>query len=203
MQLAQCEGQLRPFVVTHPPGTQALRVQAANGGQHTCRQLGAPHFHREHTNRQAGIDRHVLGDIQGKGRLTHRGSAGNNDQVARLETGGLLVEIDEAGRHPGNVRRVVAVVQFLNTLDHLGQQGIDVHEAFVVPGASFGDLENLGLGLIKQGFGVPTERIERVSRDLVGRCHQLAQDGPLTDDLGIATDIRSRRRIGCKFTEVG
>jgi hypothetical protein len=48
-----------------------VRIQSPDRGQHTHRQLGTAHFHRENTDRQTGVDRHILGNIQGKSRFTH------------------------------------------------------------------------------------------------------------------------------------
>ena len=203
MQLAERERKLGPFVIAHAAGAQALRVQAANGGEHTRRQLGAPHVHGKHPHRQAGIDRDVLGYVQREGRFPHGGTAGYNDQIARLETGGLLVEVDEAGRYAGDIRGVVSIVQLLDPLDHLGQQRVDVHEAFIVPGAGLGDLEYLRFGLVEQGFGITTERIQRIGSNFVGRRHQLPQHRTLTHDLRVTLDVGRRRRVGRQFTEIG
>ena len=94
-------------------------------------------------------------------------------------------------------------MQLLDTFDHLGQQGVDVHETFIVPGAGLGDLEDLRFGLVEQGFGITAERIQRVGSNFVSRRHQLPQHRTLAHDLRVALDVGCRRRVGRQFTEIG
>ena len=78
------------------------------------------------------------------------GRAGDDDQVARLQARGHLVEVDVAGRHAGDVRRVVAVVEVVDPLEHARQHRLDLEQALVAARARLGDLEDLRLGLVEQ-----------------------------------------------------
>ena len=49
------------------------------------------------------LDRDVLGKVEREGGLAHRRTAGDDDHVGRLQAGGLLVEVDQAGRHAGDL----------------------------------------------------------------------------------------------------
>ena len=77
---------------------------------------------RENGHRQLRLQRDVLGDVEREGGLAHRGPAGDDDHVARLQAGSLHVEVVEAGRDAGDIRRMLAVVELLDAVDHLRQQ---------------------------------------------------------------------------------
>ena len=55
--------------------------------------------------------------------------AGDDQQIAWLQPRSLGVEVVVAGGNTGDVGRVLVVVQFLDALDDLGEQRIDVLEA--------------------------------------------------------------------------
>lgn len=74
-------------------------------------------------------DRHVLAHVERERGFTHRRTPGDDDQVARLQARGARIEVAVAGRHAGDVGRILAVVQFLNAIDDLSEQRIDVLEA--------------------------------------------------------------------------
>jgi len=67
VQLTQCIGEARPFVVGQAAGTHAVRIQTTDRGQHTHGELGATHFHGEHGHRQTDVYGHVFGNVQSKG----------------------------------------------------------------------------------------------------------------------------------------
>ena len=71
------------------------------------RELLAAHFHGEHGNRPAVIARHrnMLRDIQRERGLTHRGAAGDDDEIARLHAGRQLIEVPITGRDAGDIVR--------------------------------------------------------------------------------------------------
>jgi hypothetical protein len=129
-------------------------------------------------------------------------SAGDDDHVAGLEARGLHVEVVEAGRDAGDVRGMLAVVELLDAVHHLAQQRLDGGEALRGARAGVLDLEDLRLGLVEQPWP-PARRIEGAGGDLVAHRHQLAQDGPLADDLGVALDVGGRRRVVGDLAEIG
>jgi len=203
VELAEGEGQSRPLVVGQATGAHPVRIEAADGCEHPHGQLGAPHFHGKHPHRQAAVHAYILGNIEGERGLAHGRTTGDDDQVAGLEPGSLLVEIGEPGGDTGDVRRIVPVVQFLNPFDDLGEQGIDVHEAVAVAGTGLGNGEDLRFGLVEEALRIPSQRIEGIGGDFIGDGHQLPQHRPFTDDFRIALDVGRRRRVGRQFPEIG
>ena len=203
VDLAEGKGKARPLIIVQPAGSYLVLIQAANRGQHTHGKLGAAHFHREHRHRCTVVDGHILGHVQGQRGLAHRRAAGNDDQIAGLQTRGHLVEVVIAGGDTGDIRRIIAVVQFLDALHHLGQQRIDVLEAGLVTHAGFGNGKDLGLGFVEQGFRFAAQRIQGARSDLVAGCHQLAKDGPFAHDLAVAANIGCRRRVLRQLPKIG
>ena len=203
VHLAQGKGQPRPLVVVEAAGTHTVRVEPADRGEHAHGQLGAAHFHRENRHRQTDFNRHVLGHVERQRGFAHRRATGDDQQVAGLQTRGLGVEIVVAGRHPGDVRGVVSVMQFLDAFDDLREQRIDVHKTGLMAEAALGNGKDLGFGLVEQLLRIAAERVERAAGDLVAGGDQLAQYGTFADDFGVAPDVRRRRRIGRQFAEVG
>ncbi len=137
----------------------------------------------------------MFADVQRERGLSHAGSAGDDDQIARLKARCLRIEIGEAARHAGHVRRIRALEQFLNAFDHAGQQRLNLDEALAAARALLGDLKNLGLGFVEYLLGVFAGRIQRTGCNLVACGHKPAQHRTLTHQLGIAANIGGRRRV--------
>ena len=57
-----------------------------------------------------------------------------------------------------------------------------------MPRPGFGDGKNLRLRLVEQALSIAPHRIERIGRNLIGSCNQLAQYGTLANNFGIAPD---------------
>ena len=130
---------VRSFCWSSRPTEERIRIASC----------GAAHFHAENRHRQfAHAD--MLGDIQRERGLAHRGPPGHDDHVARLQARGLLVEIGEAGRQPGDIGRIVAVIELLDAVHHLAQHRLIRDEALRDARAGFGDLEYPRLGLVEQ-----------------------------------------------------
>ncbi len=178
-----------------PTGAQALLVEPADRAQHPQRELPGAHLHREHRDRHALVDGDVLADVQRQGRLPHCGSAGDDDQVTGLKAGCLGVEVGEPGRHPGDIRRIRALEQFLDALDDLGQQRLDLLESLSAASALLGDLEDLGLGLVEDLLRLAPGGVQGARGDLVAGRDQAAQHRALAHDLRVATDVGGRRRV--------
>ena len=94
-------------------------------------------------------------------------------------------------------------MQLLDAFDNLRQQGVDVNEAFRVPGPRFGNRKNLPLRLVEQGFRITSERIQRVGSDFIRGGDQLPQYRPFANNFGVALDIGRRWRVRSQFAEVG
>ena len=187
--------QARPVFVVQAARAQAVLVQLPDGAEHTHGQLGAAHLHREHGHGQAAVDGHVFADVDGKRRLAHRRTARHDHQVARLQTGGHAVEVDETGGHARDFTLVVAAVQLVDAFDHLRQQRLDGGPALGAARAFFGDGENLRFGLVKHLLDFLALRAEGRAGDIVGDGDEFAQHAAVAHDLGITPDVRGRWRI--------
>jgi hypothetical protein len=108
----------------------------------------APPISIENTATASRFDGHVFADVDGERRLTHRRTAGHDHQIARLQARGHAVEVDETGRHAGDFGLVFARVQFVDTLDHLGQQRLHGGQP-AAPRAPLGNREDLRFGLVE------------------------------------------------------
>ena len=187
--------QARPVLVEQLAGTQAVLVELADRAEHTHRQLHAAHLHREDRDRQAGVDGDVLADVDGERGLAHRRTAGHDHEVARLQAGRHLVEVDEAGRHAGDLALVVAAVQLVDALDHLGQERLHGQPALGAAGALLGDREDARFGLVEDLLDLGALRVEGLAGDFVGDGDELAQHAAIAHDLGIAADVGGGWRI--------
>src|SRR5450830_1421069 len=187
--------QAWPVFINQTAGTQTMLVKTAYRAQHTHRELSAAHFHGEHSNRQPAVDGNVFTDVDGKRGFTHRRTTGDDDQVARLQAGGHLVKIDEAGRYTGDVAGAVAVVEFVDALDHLGQQRLDRQETLGAARTFFGNSENLGFSFVQHLLDVLALRVEGVAGNFVGNGNQLAQHAAVAHDFSVTADIGCGRRV--------
>ncbi len=77
--------QAWPFLVSQRTGAQMGLVNAANGADDTHRQLRGAHLHREHRHRQAFVERHMFGDVDGQRGFSHGRPRREDHQVAGLE----------------------------------------------------------------------------------------------------------------------
>jgi hypothetical protein len=69
VQLAHRLGQPLPVLVLQAPGAQPVLVELAHRAEHAHDQLGVGHLHAEDADRQAAVQRDVLGHVHGEGRV--------------------------------------------------------------------------------------------------------------------------------------
>ncbi len=112
-----------------------------------------------------------------------------------MQAGCHAIKIGKAGRHTRNIILIVAVIQLVDTLDHLRQQGLDFLKALCAACALFRNRENLGFGFIQHLFDFLALRAERLAGNLVGYRDQFAQHTAVTHDLRIAADIGGGWRV--------
>jgi len=129
----------------------------------------------------------MLSDVDGKSRLAHGRTRRQHHQIARLQAGCHLVQIVEAGGHTGDVVGVVG--HLLHAVEQVHHQRIHRLETLLHARAFFADVEDLLLGLVQDLVHRPALGVEGSGSDLVAGCHQLAQDGALAHDLGVAADV--------------
>ena len=125
VEAAERGRELLPVLRREAAGAQLVLVEAPDRADQPQRELRGAHFHREDDDRQPGRERDVLADVERERGLAHARPSGDDDEVARLQAGGHPVEIAEAGRHAGDVRRIVAVVERLDAIDDAREQRSD------------------------------------------------------------------------------
>ena len=168
-------------------------VNASDRADDTHRQLRGTHLHGEHGHRQTFVERHMLGNIDRQRCLAHGWSRRENDQVALLKARGLAVQVMKAGGHAGDVVGVFR--HFSDAVQQIDHQRVHAVKALLHARALLADLEDLLLSLVQNhGHGLAL-RTESLGRDLVTGLDQLAQDGALTHDLRVATNIGRARHV--------
>jgi len=163
----------------------------------------AAHLHAEDRHRHQRMQRDVLGDIERERGLAHRGTPGDDDQLARLQARGLGVEVVEAGRHPGDVGGIVAVVEVIDALQHAREHRLDLLQPHAVPGAGLADLENARLGLVQELPHLLAARAERALGDLGGDLGEAPLHRALAHQLRVAPDVERARGVLRQRPEVG
>ena len=196
-------GQLAPVFVGQAPGAHLVLVELADTAEHTHDQLRGTHFHGEHADRQARLQRHVLRHVQRERGLAHRRTAGHDDQVARLQPGRHLVEIGESGGHTGHVGGIVPVVEHVDALDDLRQQRLHVHEALLATRTLFRNREYLRFRFVEQLPGFLAHRVVGGLGDFGADFGELAHDRPIAHDFRVTADIGSRGRVLRQCAEIG
>ena len=203
MQLGHRIREPRPFVVLQPPGAQLVLVDLPDRAQHPHGELRRAHFHAEHRHRQAVVHGGVLGDVEGEGGLAHAGAAGDDDQVTRLQPGGAVVEVVEAGGHAGDVGSVALVVEVVDLLEHARQHRLDVLQAVLAPRARLGDLEDARLGLVEELRDLLALRVVGAVGDLARHLREAPLHRALAHQFGVAADVggaggglRQGRQVG-------
>jgi hypothetical protein len=159
------------------------------------------HFHREHRDREAFVQGHVLGDVDRERRLAHRRPRGQHHEITRLQAGSHTIEVHEAGRHPRDVVGVVG--HLLHAIEQVDHELVHSLEALLHAGAFLPDVEDLLLGFVQDLVDRLALRVEGGGGDLVAGSHQFAQDGALTHDLGVASDVGCAGHVLRQRVEVG
>ncbi len=140
----------------------------------------------------------MLDQVHGEGGLAHRGTAGNDHQIRRLQAGGHVIEITEAGRQARHL--ALEIEQLIDAVHRAGQQLTHALGATAL-GPRLADLEHQALGLVDQLIGITALRAEGALGDLVGRLDELAQRGALANDVGIGLDVAGRGSIARQLGE--
>ena len=130
----------------------------------------------------------VRGGAERERRLPHRRARGDDDEVARLEPRGELVELAEAGRDAGHVD--AGLVERGDPLEALLQQLLDVAELAL--DAPLREVEQHLLRLVEQ-IGRLAGPLPAEPRDLLADADQAAQRPHLVDDPRVVRGVRGRR----------
>ncbi len=142
----------------------------------------------------------MAGDVGGERRLTHRGAAGDDDEVGRLQAAHALVEIGETGGEAGEA--AVAAIGVRRHVDGVGEGCGERLEARA-EAARLGKLVELLLGLLDLvGGGGVDGRIEgRVDHDLADR-DELAADGEVVDGAAVILGVDDGGGVGGEAAKI-
>ena len=135
--------QAARLLVVEIPGPEPGVVHARLGAEHPQHELLLGHLEGEDGHAdpmERGVDR----DVERERGLAHARPAGDDEQVRGLETGGQLVEVVIARRHPGD--HSLALGELRELLDGVGHQVADPDEGRV--DALFRDVEDGALGVV-------------------------------------------------------
>ena len=135
----------------------------------------------------------VEGDVGRERRLAHARTAGDDDEIGRLQTAELPVEIGHAGRDARQL--AVALVGLGGHVDRGRQRIGEALEAAVVAPA-FGDLVEPALGLLDLRAGRMVDR--RVIGDvdhLLADRDEAAPDREIVDHAAVIGGVDDRRRF--------
>ena len=142
--------------------------------------------------------RAVLRDVDGPGRLAHRGTRGDDDELAALQAGGHLVELDVVRGEAGDFAALL--VERVDGAEAVGDDLGDVREAALNGGV--GDLGELGFDVVEDG-GRVLGLIGRGGHALVEDAEELAQQALVLDDADVGLDVRVARDALGEEREVG
>ncbi len=143
----------------------------------------------------------MLGQVHGETGLAHRRTAGDDDQISRLQPGRLVIEIDQPGPEPGN--GIVRLEQGVDLVQRFGQQAADGHEALLVAQPRLGNLEHLPLGCVDQLRDFAPLWLIAALRNISADANQLAQDAAGANDGGIGGDVGRAWGIPGQHPEIG
>ena len=200
---AQGMRQARPVIVRDPPGAQFVLVESPHRAQHPHDQLRGPHLHGEHSDRQSGLQRHILSNVERKGRLTHTRPARDDDEVTRLHPRGPRIEIGKPRGDAGDIAIGVTVIKLVDAINRINEERLDLQKTGGGARTGLTNLENLGLSMIENLGGAATRRVVGRIGNIAANRGQAAQQGPLTHDLGIAADVGCGRGIGDQGGNIG
>lgn len=137
----------------------------------------------------------ILGNIDGERGFTHRRAAGDDNQVAGLEAGCFFIEVGKPCRHAGNFIGIVARIKHIDALYDFFQQIGHLQKALLGFGGAFGDLKHFVFRLIQKPPRVPALRIVCAAGDFRPHFGELAHNGTLAYDFGVAADVGGRRGV--------
>ena len=138
----------------------------------------------------------IKGDVQGQGGLAHAWAGRQDDQVAVLEPGGVIVQVGEAAGHPGE-GAVFPAPDGLQGGDlgvHQGAQGGKARAHL-----GFGHLEDLVFGVVQE-VGDVLHRGQAGGGDLLGAVQEAAQHRLVAHQVGIIFGVGGKPHL---FAESG
>jgi hypothetical protein len=124
------------------------------------------------------------GDVHGERGLSHAGARADEDEVRLAHADDDVVEGLEPGRRSAQGFGVGG--EGLEAVVDLQKGVADVDEVLVLP--SLRDAVDLPLGVFHKGFRVVVPGVSRLG-DILARADELAEDGPVADDLRVVLGV--------------
>src|SRR5438132_2074841 len=185
-------GEARPVARVEVTRAHLVRIHAPLRAEETLDELLLGHLEAQDEDATLAPHARVLGDVHGEGGLAHGGPPRNDDEIARLEARGLLVEPGEARGQSGDV--LLLVVELLDLLEGALEDG--AHGEGGALHAPLGDLEDEPLGVVQHLLDVVAPVVAPAD-DLGGDPDEVAQDGLLPHDGAVGKEMGGRgRRLG-------
>ena len=164
---------------------QNLRALNLTGIRYqTVHQLHVRHFKREERHRHLVVGSNILSHREGKRRLTHCRTTGNDDKVRWLPTTGDIVQFMITRRH---TRQAVLIgCSLLDDVNGILDDG--VYLRVVLLHVTLSQLEQRTLGLLHQVIDID-RLVEGHRLYLAGELYQLTCQRLLGNDTGMILDI--------------
>ena len=171
-------------------GCRPRRPSRAGASRAAC----APISIEKTTTGSFVVQRDVLGDVQRERGLAHARPPGDDDEVARLQPRGHLVEVGEAGRHAGD-RRTDRRGCTARRCARPRRSAASPSSAYCFcPRAPCSAICRILVSASSRSCArAAAERVVRRVGDLAGDRGELAQDRALANDLRVAPDVGRRR----------
>ena len=190
--------QAAVILLVQVAAAESVRVDARLRRQHAHEELLFRHLQAEEADGLVGLDADVLRDVEDEAGLPHRRARRDEHQVGRLQPGGHLVEIDEAGGHAGD--EPLVLLQLLDrrkaALDQIAQR----HETLA--DAVLGDLEDRLFRPVQDHVRVFLGAVG-LGEDAVGRVDQVPERRLFLDDPRVVLDVGAPRHAVGQRGDVG
>ena len=191
-----------PILIGQLTRAQMILIDPADRTQYAQTQLLRTHFHRKYRDRQALLNRNVLGNIHRKRSFTHRRTTRNNHQITFLQPRRHFIQRRKARRHAGHIIHMLALVQLIDHFQHIFEHHRQLDKLIVTALAILRHLQNRLLRRINDLIRVTSLRTKRRLGNIVRRRNQFAQQTAVTNDLRIATNIHRRRHTGRQCIQI-
>ncbi|EGQ61226.1 hypothetical protein GGI1_05281 [Acidithiobacillus sp. GGI-221] len=122
----------------------------------------------------------MLRYIHGERGFSHTRTARDNNELARVEAGGFLVQIGKARGQPRDALPLAG--DGLDPVDNRRKCILELLEAFTGSLLSFGEMKDPAFGLVQQGLSLPPFRAVGKLGNFPTDPNEVTQGGPLPHD---------------------
>ena len=197
--------ELAVEVVEHVPAAGVDVVGVAHRGERdvrlrgddALRELDAAHLEAEDHGGLVVLERGRTREVHAERRFAHRGAAGHNHHLARLQALRHRVDLAEAGGDAG------FDLAFLDAVDLVERRVHGVAQRHVVlMHLAFAHLVGLGLRQVDHVLCLRAAGVVAELRDLSAGGDHAAQQRALVHDLGVIQGVRGRRHLRRQVVQV-